>query len=387
MSMLACAAFALAALLVPPASTAQQTLYVDDNGAIIHKIAPDGTQTTFATGLGGVAGPIALDAAGNVYVGLPSFSGYGGGIVRYAPDGTRSDFVNYPTISNVTGLAFDGSGHLFEAEYTTDSNDNSTMHKITQGVVVSAFPQAEDHQRNLAFDAAGNLYVADTAVDSVVKIAPDGTQSTFATGLDEPDGLAVDANDNVYVANNANGFGLTLSKITPAGVSTTYATGLAAPAGLTFDAYGNLYVANGATHGGGTITEITPAGAKSTFTTGFTNPNGIAFGPLPVPVVSSDTRASVQAGTAFSYQIVTSNTPTSYNATGLPDGLTIDTADGLISYTTNQVGIFTVSLSVANAAGTGSGILTLTITSSTPTPTPTPSPTPVVPVVTVVVRR
>ena len=53
------------------------------------------------------------------------------------------------------------------------------------------------HASNLAFDAAGNLFVTDE--HSISKYAPDGTKSTFATELDHPTGLAVDAAGNVYV--------------------------------------------------------------------------------------------------------------------------------------------------------------------------------------------
>ena len=51
------------------------------------------------------------------------------------------------------------------------------------------------------------------------------------------------------------------------------------------------------------------------------------------PVITSATSASGIAGSAFSYQITASNSPTSYGATGLPPGLTVNTSTGLISGT------------------------------------------------------
>ena len=356
----------------------QQTLYVTDDGSnSIIEVAPNGTQSTFSTGFaGGVA--LIFDGAGNLYVGVGSASGYGGNINRIAPDGTVGDFAGYPNVADPNGLVFDGSGNLFESEVEGDTTHPATIHKITPDGTVSNFTTLAYSLAGLGFDSQGNLFVADTGESTVIKIAPDGTQTSFATVVDEPDGLAIDASDNVYVANNANGFGLTISKITPTGVVSTFATGLAAPTGLTFDAYGNLYVANGATHGGGTITEITSAGAKGTFAAGLTSPNGLVFSALPVPVVTSATRASVAVGTSFTYQIMATNAPTSYSATGLPAGLTCDAASGLISGTVTQIGTFTISLFATNTGGAGSGILTLTVTaaSSTPTPTPTATPTP-----------
>ena len=74
-------------------------------------------------------------------------------------------------------------------------------------------------------------------------MTPAGAVSTFvSSGLDDPYGLAFDAAGNLYVANYGNN---TISKVTPAGaVSTFVSSGLDDPDGLAFDAAGNLYVAN-----------------------------------------------------------------------------------------------------------------------------------------------
>jgi len=69
-------------------------------------------------------------------------------------------------------------------------------------------------------------------------------------------------------------------------------------------------------------------------------------------------------GTAFSFQITATNTPTSYGAKSLPAGLSINSSTGLISGTPTSGGIATVTLSAANGSGTGSATLTLAIASS-----------------------
>jgi len=56
------------------------------------------------------------------------------------------------------------------------------------------------------------------------------------------------------------------------------------------------------------------------------------------PAITSALTATGTTGTAFSYTITGSNTPTSYNATGLPAGLTINTGTGIISGTPTAVG-------------------------------------------------
>ena len=80
-----------------------------------------------------------------------------------------------------------------------------------------------------------------------------------------------------------------------------------------------------------------------------------------MPGITSPTVAGGTLGTAFNYQITGINIPTSYGASGLPVGLNVNTATGLISGTPTAYGVFTVTLSANNATGTGSATLTLNI--------------------------
>jgi PKD repeat protein len=84
------------------------------------------------------------------------------------------------------------------------------------------------------------------------------------------------------------------------------------------------------------------------------------------PAVTSATTASGKVGTAFSYQITATNTPTSYGAPGLPGGLSVNSATGLISGTPTATGTSTVTLSATNTNGTGTATLTLTVTNAQP---------------------
>ena len=79
------------------------------------------------------------------------------------------------------------------------------------------------------------------------------------------------------------------------------------------------------------------------------------------PVITSTTTASGDIGAAMSYQITATNSPTSFNATGLPAGVTVNTTTGLISGTPTASGVFTVTLTATNAGGSGTATLTLTI--------------------------
>src|SRR5438045_1395204 len=86
----------------------------------------------------------------------------------------------------------------------------------------------------------------------------------------------------------------------------------------------------------------------------------------PKPVITSPLTATGQVGVAFSYQITATNNPTSFNATGLPSGLTVNTSTGLISGTPTTAGTYSVAISATNPGGTGSATLTLTIKPAPP---------------------
>src|SRR5208283_3550187 len=76
--------------------------------------------------------------------------------------------------------------------------------------------------------------------------------------------------------------------------------------------------------------------------------------------------ASGTVGSGFSYQITASNSPTSYGATGLPAGLTVNSGTGLISGAPTGAGTSMVTLSGTNSGGTGNATLTLTIAVARP---------------------
>ena len=96
------------------------------------------------------------------------------------------------------------------------------------------------------------------------------------------------------------------------------------------------------------------------------------------PVISSALTASGVVGTAFTYTIAASFTPTSYTATGsFPPGVTQSGTTSTISGTPTASGTYTVAISATNSAGAGlSKNLVITIldvpttTSISPTSTP-----------------
>jgi hypothetical protein len=88
--------------------------------------------------------------------------------------------------------------------------------------------------------------------------------------------------------------------------------------------------------------------------------SALAAGP-PIPVITSPATATGTVGIAFTYQITATNSPTSYNATPLPAGLSVNTTNGLISGTPTTAGVTNATISATNQHGTGSAPLAITI--------------------------
>jgi len=79
------------------------------------------------------------------------------------------------------------------------------------------------------------------------------------------------------------------------------------------------------------------------------------------PVISSSATANGIVGSAFTYNIIASATPSSYAVVNLPAGLNINTATGVITGTPTTAGTFIDTLKATNVSGTGVRILTITI--------------------------
>jgi len=167
-------------------------LYVVDQFAFkIRKIAPDGTVSTLAgNGLSGTSdgtgaaaqfkGPAAIGIGpdGVLYIGDTD------GIRKVSPTGVVSTWTTL--IKQAAGLVFDASGNLYATAWA-----QSQIYKITPAGVVSVFAGGAAgfadgtgtaakfaNPLELAIDAAGHIYVADTGNRAVRKISPAGVVTT-----------------------------------------------------------------------------------------------------------------------------------------------------------------------------------------------------------------
>jgi len=89
----------------------------------------------------------------------------------------------------------------------------------------------------------------------------------------------------------------------------------------------------------------------------------------PKPVITSPSNAAGQQNEAFVYQITATQSPYSFGASGLPEGLSVDSSTGQISGVPQGHGSFPITLTATNDGG--SGTLTLSLTIAPPVPPPT----------------
>jgi len=159
-------------------------------------------------------------------------------------------------------------------------------------------------------------------------------------------------------ASGAAGFAFTY-QITATNAPTSFgATGL--PPGV------SVSPTTGAITGAPTANGIYNATVSATNTTATANLAVTITIAVGIPAINSSATASGSTGVPFVYQITATNGPTSFGATGLPAGLSLDAATGIISGLPDLFGTFNVNLTASNATGMGSRALTLTILQSPP---------------------
>jgi sugar lactone lactonase YvrE len=141
---------------------------------------------------------IAFDRQGQMYVS----SRYDGSVYRVAPNGAATTYAE--SMGVATGIAFDREQNLYVGDRS------GTIFKIgrDQQVFVFATLEPSVSAYHLAFGPEGDLFVTGpttSSFDAVHKIDPHGTVSTFYRGLGRPQGLAFDVAGNLYVAASLSG--------------------------------------------------------------------------------------------------------------------------------------------------------------------------------------
>lgn len=190
-----------------------------------------GGSTLFAVGTGDRVNALAFDPLGNLYE-----ADSGGKIYRITPQGVASEFTTVAVtgINNPTALAFDVNGNLF---VSGSGNYTGRVAKVAaDGLSSTSLLESNNPAYGMAFDVNGDLFVS--SFGSILKIAPNGTTTTFATGT-TGFGLAFDSAGALYQLRQ---FDYSIQKFATDGSSSTaYATGLEQGWDLAIDANDQFY--------------------------------------------------------------------------------------------------------------------------------------------------
>lgn len=223
---------------------------------------------------------VAFDTAGNLWVvGLDEPT-----LLAFDPEALRSSgsrlarttiVPSAGSLKSPTGLAFDSQQRLWVADFTGTLSRFDVQQLATGGAQLPAVVvNVPGNPAAMAFDASGSLWVSDNVLHVIRKYTsaqlatsgsplPDVVLSATDLSLVNPAGLAFDAAGNLWVANIG---GRTLASFSPNHLSRTgspapdvliTANGgsLSVPVSLAFDAGGNLWVVGG----GGALTKFSQA--------------------------------------------------------------------------------------------------------------------------------
>lgn len=217
-------------------------------------------------------------------------------------------------IGEAAGIAFDSSGRMYVANYTTGGSSDPHISVYasnwsdgdTPPIKVLRGPSTQlGTLRSIAFDSVGRMYVSNYFGNKIMVYAADWADgdtapikvlSGGATGLDWPYGIAFDSVGRMYVTNRfgnsvtvyaagwADGAG---GNVAPIKTLIGPATGLDGPQILAFDSAHRMYVTNNsvppkvtmypAGWADGAGGDLTPTKTLIGGSTGLSSPHGIAF--------------------------------------------------------------------------------------------------------------
>ena len=196
-------------------------------------------------------------------------------------------------LNNPFGIVMDAAGDLFIA----DTANNRVVELPAGGGAQTTVGSGFSGPTGLAVDAAGDLFVADTGNGQVVEIpAGGGAQTTVASGLVSPVGVAVDAAGDLFIADPTN-TSLAKKPLNSRHAASSVGSGLSHPEGVALDAAGDLFIAD---TGDSSVVEV-PAGggAQTTVASGLNGPIGLAVdgsGDLFIANTGNNSVVEVPAG-------------------------------------------------------------------------------------------
>jgi hypothetical protein len=186
----------------------------------------------------------------------------------------------------------------------------------------------------------------------------DNNSADFTTGTPNPrNGGSVPVAPVITSTNAVSGFvGVSLTYLITASNGPTSFGASNLPSGLAVN------TTNGLIFGAPTTvaTNVAKVFASNSSGTGTSNVTFTIATPQ-IPVITSSGTANGTVGTTFNYTITASNSPSSFGASNLPAGLSVNTQSGVITGTPTVAGTNTAIIYAGNSAGTVSNNLVIGI--------------------------
>lgn len=161
---------------------------------------------------------ITIDKKGNIYVtmGYPNWWAPGDGQIRkISPDGTETELAFFEGGQGPAGIVVNARGEVYFA-WPNPGNPDNGVYRLYDDGSIARLPGSENIvvANGLAFDNFDNLFISDSILGTIWRVAPNGSDPAedWFTDLSLLDGCGdVGANgvaiykDKVYVANTLRG--------------------------------------------------------------------------------------------------------------------------------------------------------------------------------------
>jgi hypothetical protein len=212
----------------------------------IAQISASGEVTQFADICVDNPMPIAFNPAAGDLLYFLEGSGFNDDIYTVPSFGSSGD-VRFLAGGFVVGtdMAFGPDGSLYVADIyrgrISRVTPTGSVMPFAMGFSIdtSGYAPMRNMWLGLAFDAAGNLLVADSGAGAVFLVLPTGQKVVYSRVTPRPSAVAIAPNGDMYVADIAAG---NVHIVAPDGASSLFASGLSHPLEIEFAPDGSLYI-------------------------------------------------------------------------------------------------------------------------------------------------
>ena len=293
---------------------------------------------TFNTTTGATAG--VSDEAGTFTITITPHNSEGFGVPR-----TVTLYIAVPPVITSSNVA--GTSALSTLNYSIIGTASPTIYGATNlpaglsvDVGTGLISGSPPGQGSYAFNVVASNFIGPGTQQVVLTVTGGASSLPAISSATTASGAAGTAfSYQIAASNNPTGF-----------------SALSLPVGLLFDSTSGLIYGTPTTEGVYSVPVYATNGSGSTAAE-----LTITIAQASAPTLASTLTASATQEVAFTYQIPASGLVSIYSAFGLPSGLAVNPATGVISGTPTTTGTYSVVVAAANETGSASGNLSLSV--------------------------